>query len=59
MNLSILGIEADNEIQKWKDEKIKFILENKQCLRDQDLLVDLEGASINEQRDIINKIHYE
>ncbi|CAK71222.1 unnamed protein product (macronuclear) [Paramecium tetraurelia] len=35
MNMNILGIEADNEIQKWEDEKIKFILENKQCLRDQ------------------------
>ncbi|CAD8145583.1 unnamed protein product [Paramecium pentaurelia] len=59
INLSILGIENGNEMQKFEDEKIKFILENKQYLRDLKIVENIERLSINEKKEIINDIYYE
>ncbi|CAK69023.1 unnamed protein product (macronuclear) [Paramecium tetraurelia] len=59
INLSILGIENGNEMQIVEDEKIRFVLDNKEYLRDLKVIDDLESLSIDGRKEIINQIYYE
>ncbi|CAD8146494.1 unnamed protein product [Paramecium octaurelia] len=59
VNLSILGIENGNEMQIVEDEKIKFVLDNKEYLRGLKAIDNLETLSIDGKKEIINQIYYE
>ncbi|CAD8159884.1 unnamed protein product [Paramecium pentaurelia] len=59
INLSILGIEDSREQQKWEDQKNKFVIQNKQYIKDLSIIQDLDRVSIQEKRNIINMIHQE
>ncbi|CAD8075820.1 unnamed protein product [Paramecium sonneborni] len=56
IDLSILGIENGNDIQRYEDQKIKYIIENKEYIEDINQIKDLDKKSKNEQREIINQI---
>ncbi|CAD8064909.1 unnamed protein product [Paramecium sonneborni] len=59
INLSILDIENENDMQIYEDQKNKYIIQNKEYIRDDYQIEYLNRISQNEKRIIINKIQYE